>query len=145
MIDLGPELRDGGGEILALLGRAVRSRELIFFVKSVVEIDAEAAELALPGAERVRLVALQHVAHGEGEGVEVVLDAQQLERVAAITVDEITLHLAEVGDLEPDVPRVDQHGAENDDQGEQQSPGRGAALIQASRHAARMYGQATCS
>jgi hypothetical protein len=46
----------------------------------------------------------------------VVLDAQQLERIFAVAVDQIILQFAQAGDLARDVCRVSDNGGEGDDQ-----------------------------
>jgi hypothetical protein len=50
--------------------------------------------------------------------VEIVLDAEKLERVAAIAVDEFALEFSEAGELDGDVGSVGENGEDGDDQAE---------------------------
>jgi len=59
-----------------------------------------------------------HVAHGEAERVEIVLDAEELERVAAVAIDEVALHSADTGKLESDVSGVSEYGEDGDGEAE---------------------------
>ena len=123
-----PELRERALEVLPLLGRPARDGDLLLAAQRVVEVDADALELRRPGRERIRLVAVEHVAHRQAERVEIVLDAQQLERVLAVAIGEVRLQRAQAGDLPRDVPRIGDHGRERDDQSEQQRRRRRSAL-----------------
>jgi len=75
-----------------------------------------------PGDDGVRLGGILHVAHSEAEGVEIVLDAEELERVAAIAVDEFALEFAQAGELEGDVSSVGEDGEDGDGQAEIEAP-----------------------
>ncbi len=48
--------------------------------------------------------------------VEVVLDAEQLERVLAVAIGQVGLQHAQAGDLAGDVPRVGDHRGQRNDQ-----------------------------
>ena len=50
--------------------------------------------------------------------MEIVLDAEKLERVAAIAVDEFALEFSEAGELDGDVGSVGENGEDGDDQAE---------------------------
>jgi len=71
-----------------------------------------------PGDDGVRLGGILHVAHSEAEGVEIVLDAEKLERVTAIAVDEFALEFAQSGELEGDVACVGEDSEDGDGQAE---------------------------
>ena len=112
----------------ALFGRPARHRDLLLAAQRGIEVGADALKLRRPGRQRIRLVAVEHVAHRQAELVQVVLDAEQLERVLPAAVDQIRLQHAQAGDLPRHVPRIGHHGRERDDQPEQQRRGRRSAL-----------------
>ncbi len=89
-----PELREGLIQIAALIAGGCGYGEGRLLLKGVDEVGADAFELRDPGDDGVRLGGILHVAHSEAEGVEIVLDAEELERVAAIAVDEFALEFA---------------------------------------------------
>lgn len=89
-----------------------------FVLDGVFEVGADAFELRDPGDDRVGLGGILHVAHSEAEGVEIVLDAQELERVAAVAVDEVALHFADARELDGDVGGVGEDGEDGDDEAE---------------------------
>ena len=62
------------------------------------------------------------------ELVQIVLDAQQLQRVAAVAVGQIALQLAQARDLPREVPGIRRHRGQRDDQPEQEGRCRGAAV-----------------
>ena len=101
-----PELGEGLIEIEALVAGGCCFGERGFVFKRVFEVDTDAFELRDPGDDGVRFGGILHIAHGEAEGIEIVLDAEELEGVAAIAVDEFALELAEAGELEGDVGGV---------------------------------------
>src|SRR5207248_5638103 len=74
-----PKLGERTGQKRALLGSAAAGGESRFQTHSVIQIGADAFELRRPGRQRIRLVAADHVAHGYGEQVQVILDTEQLE------------------------------------------------------------------
>ena len=92
-------------EVLALLGRPPRHGNLRFAPERALEIDADAIELRGPRGQRIRLIAVEHVAHRQAERVEIVLDAEQLERVRAVAIGEVGLQLAQARNLARRVPR----------------------------------------
>jgi len=59
--------------------------------QGVDEVGADAFELRDPGDDGVRLGG-SCMSRMRGRGIEIVLDAEELEGVAAIAVDEFTLH-----------------------------------------------------
>ena len=93
-IDRVPELSDGTGQKCALFGSTADSGEPGFKSHGVVEIGTDALELGRPRCEGVGLIAADHIAHGYGEKVEVILNAKELERIFAIAVDEVGLQFA---------------------------------------------------
>ena len=104
-----PELAEGIGQITPLVGRQVRQREFVFAGKRVFQIGPDAAELRRPCRERIGLLFVEHVAHGERERVEPVLDAQQQQRIGAIAVDGFGLQLFQTAELQHRVTRVHAH------------------------------------
>ena len=86
-----------------------------------VEISADAVELRRPGGERIGLRSASSMSRiASAELVQVVLNAQQLQRVPAVAVGEIGLQLPQAGNLPRDVPRVGDHRRERDQQAQQQ-------------------------
>ena len=71
-----PELRQLLSEILPLLGRAICRRVLFLYSQRGIQISAQAFELRLPRAQRVGLSGIQHVAHRQRHGVQIVLQSQ---------------------------------------------------------------------
>ena len=83
-----------------------------------------------PGGQGIGLIVVQHVAHGQPEQVQIVLDAQQLEGVPAVSVDQIVLQLAQARNLAGDVGGIGDHGGQRDDQAQEQGgSGRPARSI----------------
>jgi len=89
-----PELREGLIQIAALIAGGCGYGKGRLLLKGVDEVGADAFELRDPGDDGVRLGGILHVAHSEAEGVEIVLDAEKLERVTAIAVDEFAWNCA---------------------------------------------------
>lgn len=69
-----------------------------------------------PRDDGVGFTGVLHVAHGEAEGVEIVLDAQELKGIAAIAVDEFALEFAEAGKLDGDVGGIGENRENGDDE-----------------------------
>jgi hypothetical protein len=90
-----PELRDRCGEKTSLLRRLLRQRHLSLPLQRIVEIRANARELIGPRGQRIRLTAIEHVAHRETDLVQVVLDSEQLKRIAAVAIGEVRLQTAQ--------------------------------------------------
>ena len=61
-----PELGERIGQISLALGGAVRGASSASRREGIGQVGARAVELLLPGLERVGLVAIEHVAHGDG-------------------------------------------------------------------------------
>ncbi len=74
----GPELRERTGQVALLLGCPPRDGDLFLATQGIVQIGANPVELPAPGGQRI-VGGVDHVAHRQGGGVEVVLDAQQLQ------------------------------------------------------------------
>ena len=92
-------------------------------LEGVDEVSADAFELRNPGDDGVRLGGVLHVAHGQAERVEVVLDAEEVEGVAAIAVDEVALEFMEAGELKGDVGGEREDGEDGDEQAEIEAAG----------------------
>ncbi len=107
-----------------MVRRAIRSGKVFFQFQAVVQILVNAIELRHPGRQRIRLRGVQHVAHAQGDGIKVVLDAQQLQRVFPVAIHHLTLKLSQAGELNGDIGSVSQYGAQRDHQSKQQ-PVRG--------------------
>jgi hypothetical protein len=113
-IDGIPELREGLIEIEELVAGGSRLRESGFVFDGVFEVGADAFKLRDPGEDGIRFGGVLHVAHGETQGVEIVLDAQELQRIAAVAVDEFALEFTHAGELDGDVGRVSEDGEDGD-------------------------------
>lgn len=79
---------------------------------------------ASPCVERIRLVSVQHVAHGEAESAEIVLHAEQLQRVFAVSVYGLVLQLTQPRDLAERVETERGHDREHDREARDQPGGR---------------------
>ena len=90
-----PELGHRIGQVLTLLGCLARHGDLALSLQRIVEIGADACELIRPRGQGIRLAAVEHVAHREANLVQVVLNAQQLQRVASIAIGEVGLEAAQ--------------------------------------------------
>ncbi len=115
-IDGVPELGEGLIEVEALVTRGRGFGDGGFVLQGVDEVGADAFELRDPGKDGIGFGGVLHVAHGQAEGVEIVLDAEKLEGVAAIAVDEFALHSANAGELESDVGGIGENGEDSDDE-----------------------------
>ena len=73
--------------------------ELIFDCSALVEIGAHALELRRPRDQRIGLVVVEHVPHGEGQRIQIILNPKKLERVAAISIDQIVLQFAQTVEI----------------------------------------------
>lgn len=120
-----PKLVDRKREISPLTRG--RGGECLFARERVIQISADPLELRLPRRERIRLGLLEHVAHDEGERVEIVLDPQQEERIGAIAVDGFRLQAAQAVELDDGVGGVNGDGGESDGESREQADGGGAA------------------
>ena len=101
-----PELVQRVAQVLPLLGIAIFGRCLRFARNRVFQIRAHPAELPLPRREGIGLAAVQHVAHGQTERIQVVLNAQQEERIGAIAVDDAALQALQAAKLHHRVARI---------------------------------------
>src|SRR5690606_236817 len=77
--------------------------------------------LGAPRRERIGLMALEHVAHSQAELIEIVLDAQQRERVAAGAIDEITLQHLETCNLTRQIHGVPRNGRQRKHEADDQA------------------------
>ena len=124
-IDGIPELGEGLIEIKELVTGGSGLGEGGFVLNGVGEVGADAFELRDPGDDRVWLCGILHVAHGQGQGVEIVLDAKELERIAAIAIYHFALEFADSRELEGDVAGVCEDSEDGDDEAEVKAAGRG--------------------
>ena len=91
-----PELRHRGWPGTATCsGGPAGTSDLFLALQRVVQIEADAIELRRPRDQRIGLAGVQHVAHRERELIQIVLDAQQLQRVAAVPIGEIGLQTSQ--------------------------------------------------
>src|SRR5262249_4397635 len=121
-----PELGKRGAEILTLLGGTFHGSELRLAAECVIKIGANPLKLRGPGGQRIGLSGGEHVAHGKRERVEIVLNAEELERVSAIAIGELALQLLQSANLADDVGRVGDDSGERQDEAEKESCGRRA-------------------
>ena len=108
------------------------------FASASFKSEPHPLELRRPRGQGIGLVVVQHVAHGQRQGVEVVLNAQQLQRVLAVAVDQVVLQLPQAGDLPGDVPGVGHHGGQSDDQPQDKSRSWRPMRRRWARHAPRI-------
>ena len=116
-----PELGEGSGEKRALLRSSAGRGESRFQTHRIVQISANPLELRRPRGQRIGLVTADHVAHGHGEQVEIVLDSQQLQRILAIAVHQFGLQFAQPGHLPRDIGRIRHYRGQRDEQAQQQA------------------------
>ena len=117
-IDGVPELGEGLIEIEKLVVGGSGLGESGFVFNGVLQVGADAFELRDPGENWIGLGGVLHVAHSEAERVEVVLNAEELERVTAVAVNEVALHFVDYGELEGDVGGISKDGEDGDDEAE---------------------------
>ena len=98
--------------------------DVLLLAQGGVEIQPDAGELRRPGGERIALARIEHVAHRQRELVQVVLNAQELQRVPAVPIGELGLQPPQARDLPRDVPRVGDDRRQRDEQAQQQGQGR---------------------
>src|SRR5690348_2893516 len=110
-----PELGHGTCQKRALLRGTTRRGESCLETHGIVEIGPNSLELCRPGCKRIGLIAADHVTHGYGQQVEIILDAEELEGVSAIAVDEVGLELSQSGDLPGDVSGISNYGRQGDE------------------------------
>src|SRR5260221_16085 len=90
-----PELRERAFEILLLVRRPALWRNLLLALEGVVQIAAHALKLRLPRGQRIGLLVIhksgvEHVTHRDADGIQLILNAQQLQRVFPVSVNQIT-------------------------------------------------------
>jgi hypothetical protein len=115
-----PELLEGDAEQFTLLRRAAGDADFFLAPQGVVEIAAEAVELRRPGVERIAGLAVEHVAHRQAELIQIVLNPEQLQGIAAVAVGEIVLEVAQLRDLARQIPGIGGHRGQRDDEPEQE-------------------------
>src|SRR6266705_612636 len=113
-----PKLRERACKVLFLLRGAAGEGQLLFVAKGVIQSGTNALELRRPGGERIGLVVIEHVAHRKSERVQVILDAQELQRVLAAEIGQIILQIAKSGNLNGDVPGISHHRGKRNHQSE---------------------------
>ena len=74
------------------------------------------------------MIVVQHVAHRQPELIQVVLDAQELQRIPAVSIDHLALEHAQARDLPVDVQRVGDDGRERQNETDKESR-RGRAAV----------------
>ncbi len=105
-------------QVAALVAGARGFGERFFLLQRDLQIVADAVELRAPGVERIGITGVKHVSHGQADGIEIVLNAQQLERIPTVTVHHFALQFADAGKLHGNVRGVGQHGNQGDNQAE---------------------------
>jgi len=86
-----PELIQRLGQVAALVGRARSFAKRFFAQHGIVQIRTDSRELRAPGNQGIRLARIQHVAHRQGDGVEIILDAKKLQGITAVAIHQFTL------------------------------------------------------
>src|SRR5262249_24826235 len=80
--------------------------------------------LSRPCGQRIRFVVVQHVPHGKGQRIQVILYTKKLQRILPVAVNKIVLKVTKALDLSSDVRRICDHCRQGDDQAHKQ-PGGG--------------------
>ena len=93
-------------------------RQLRLSLQRIIQVSTNALKLRRPSHERILVIVVQHVAHRQPELIQVVLDAQQLQRIPAVSIDQLALEHAQARDLPIDVHRVGDDGGERQNQTE---------------------------
>src|SRR5260370_38672986 len=91
--------------------------------QSRVQIFTRSLKLRAPRGERIRFAGIEHVAHGETQRIEIVLQAEKLQRVTAISVHHVALKSAEAGELRAGVKRINEDGGQRKHEAEKQAGG----------------------
>src|SRR5208283_3854460 len=102
----------------------MRHRQVLLQLESIVQVPLDPLKLRGPRLQGIRLAGVEHVVHAQTQRVKVVLDAQQLQRVSSVAVDDVALQLPQAGKLIREVRRVGHYCSQRNDQAEQQSSGR---------------------
>src|SRR6185437_16023246 len=116
-----PKLRKRALQVLLLVNRPPSGRKLLLSPESVIKVFAHPLELRPPRGERITLPGLQrvhveHVAHGDADGIQLILDAQKLQRILAVPVDQVILQLPQAGDSSSHIPRVSHYRQKRNNQ-----------------------------
>jgi hypothetical protein len=72
-------------------------------------------------------VGVKHVAHRDSDGIQFILDAEQLQRIFAIPIDQIALQFTQTGYAPRDVPGVAYDGQKRNDEADVEGRRRGSA------------------
>ena len=91
------------------------------------------------------MVVVQHVAHREPEQMQIVLNAQQLEGVLAVAIDQFALEHTEASNLAIDIDGVRNHRDQRQDQPDQEAPCGRTGGPRAGRHKGRVAAESFCS
>jgi hypothetical protein len=121
-----PELCHRVHEVTALFRGTPRDGDLLFEPERVLQVGADAIELRDPCGERVAGVVVEHVAHRQRDGIEVVLNPQELQRVLPIAFGKVGLQRAQPRDLPADVPRRRDDRRQRHEQAQQKASRRRA-------------------
>ncbi len=84
------------------------------------------------------MVVVQHVPHRQPELVQVVLDAQQLQGILAVPLDQVALEHPQAGQLAVDVQRVGDDRGERQNQPDEQARRGRSTAGSAARHTERL-------
>ena len=121
-----------------MLRRTLGYRDLLFQFEGIVQVCADALELRRPSGKRIGLIVVEHVAHSQRQGIQVVLNAQELKRVFAVPAGKIVLQFAKTRNLHRDVPGVGDHRGQSDEESQKQTRSWGAARRQWAKHTPRI-------
>jgi len=109
-----PELSQRPNKVRLAPGIAREGRQFRFQPNGIVQIFANPVELRRPRVERIRLISIQHVAHGEAESAQIVLHAKKLQGILPVAVDGVVLELAKPRNLAQRVQTESPHDREHD-------------------------------
>ena len=113
-------------------------RKLVFGFQGIFKVGSQTRKLRSPSSQGIGFVARDHIPHRQCESVQVVLNPQQLERIAPIAIHEFSLYLPEICNLASYIPGIGNNRAEYDHQSKQKSAGWSRAQPVLSPHKVRI-------
>ncbi len=102
----------------------MRYRQVLLQPQRIIQVPLDPLKLRRPRLQGIRLAGVEHVVHAQAQRVKVVLDAQQLQGVSPVAVDDVALQLSQAGKLIREVCRIGHYRSQRNYQAEQQSSGR---------------------
>ena len=92
----------------------------VLAAQRIVEVGTGALKLRRPCGEWIRLVVIEHIAHGERHRMQIVLDAQEEQRIGPTAVNRLTLKVLQATDLLNGEARVHHYGSHSNGKTAQQ-------------------------